>query len=211
MDTHHKIAAVNFILMGMFMLLPSFVPAAGEYVIIPNKPVSWMVLPNSFITISGSSNINTFGCGASGSFKSETLHGSTARDGKTVDMKGAISIAINEFDCKSRMLNKDLRKTLKAKEFPEMVIRFVSLEHMPSAEAGEDVVNGRVIIELAGQRKLFNLSYTFTKTPSGFKLQGGRSFSFADFNLSPPKKIAGLVKVKDDFDVAFTLLLHNVN
>lgn len=169
----------------------------------------WTVLPSSFITISGSSNVNTFGCDANGIFRAEPLQGMIAKDGKTVAMQGAITIALNQFDCHNRILNNDLRKTLKADEYPHMTIRFVSLERMPLCNGGEDFISGKVVIELAGQRKAFNLRYSFSKTNSGYKLQGSRAFSFADFNLSPPRKVGGIIKVKDDFDVAFTLLLNN--
>lgn len=172
-----------------------------------SSDIHWTVLPNSLVTINGSSNINTFGCEASGFFKADALQGNLAKDGKSVDMKGAITIDISQFDCQNRMLNNDLRKTLKADEYPKMTIRFVFLERMPLCDGGEDFITGKVIIELAGQRKPFYLRYAFSKTNSGYKLQGSRAFSFADFNLSPPKKVGGLVKVKDDFDVAFTLLL----
>lgn len=169
----------------------------------------WTVLPNSFITISGSSNINTFGCEASGAFQAEPLRGMVAKDGVSVDMKGAIRIAIGQFDCNHRMLTADLRKTLKADAYPEMAIRFLSLERMPLCDTGIDYITGKVIIELAGQRKPFNIRCSFSKTSTGYRLEGSRSFSFADFDLSPPKKAGGLVKVKDDFDVTFTLLLNN--
>lgn len=211
METHDKMPAVYVImLIGILLILPSFVPVERQYGA-ADRPVSWVVQLNSFIIINGSSNVNTFGCGASGPFKSDPLYGYTAKDGKTVEMKGAISIPITEFDCRNRMLDKDLQKTLKAREFPEMTIRFVSMDRMPFADAKEDTLDGLVSIKLAGQCKQFKLRYIFTKTPSGFKLRGRRSFSFADFNLSPPKKAAGLIKVNDDFDVAFTLFLHNVN
>lgn len=196
---------IGFVMVG---LLSSFNHAISQHHA-HSGDVSWAVLPTSFITINGSSNVNTFGCEAKGLFKAETLHGTTAQDGKGIKMTGTISIAINQFDCNNRMLTSDLRKTLKAEEYPQMNIRFLSLERMPFCNGGEDFVTGMVIIELAGKRKPFNLRYSFIKTSSGYRLQGSRAFSFADFDLSPPKKIGGLVKVKDDFDVAFTLLLDN--
>ncbi|MBK1439333.1 YceI family protein [Parapedobacter sp. ISTM3] len=196
-------------LIGMLCTFVSFKYANPQYATHASGELHWTVLPSSFITINGSSNINTFGCEASGTFKADRLQGSVSKDGKRVNMKGAITIAINQFDCHNRMLNADLRKTLKADEHPQMTIRFVSLERMPLCDGGEDFISGSVVIELAGQRKPLNLRYAFSKTNTGYKLEGSRTFSFADFNLTPPKKVGGLVKVKDQFDVAFTLLLDN--
>lgn len=197
-----------FLYIGALCALASFKYADPRYEHATHA-LHWTILPNSFITINGSSNINTFGCEASGTFQAEPLRGVISKDGVSVDMKGAIRIDINQFDCNHRMLTADLRKTLKAEIYPQMTIRFLSLERMPLCDGGTDFIMGRVIIELAGQHKPFNIRYSFSETGSGYKLQGSRAFSFADFDLAPPKKVGGLVKVNDDFDVAFTLLLNN--
>lgn len=206
--THYTRRFSIFLYIGALCAFVSF-KHADPGPVHANGGLHWTVMPNSFITISGSSNINTFGCGASGAFQAEPLRGVVAKDGVSVDMKGAIRVAINQFDCNHRMLTADLRKTLKADAYPQMTIHFLSLERMPLYDEGTEYITGKVIIELAGQRKPFDISYLFSKTSSGYKLEGKRAFSFSDFDLSPPKKVGGLVKVKDDFDVAFTLLLTN--
>jgi len=38
-------------------------------------------------------------------------------------------------------------------------------------------------------------------------LKGGRDFVFADFNLEPPKRMMGLVKVHQQLNVSFELIL----
>lgn len=165
----------------------------------------WNVLPNSSIMIHGSSNVNTFGCASTGAFKSKPIEG-TAGQGK-VSLKGSISIAINQLDCKNRMLNKDLRNTLKADQYPTLTIHFVSLDRMPQMGANSETINGTVLIELAGKHKNFNLKYALTRTKEGLLLEGGRLFTFSDFELTPPHKIGGLIKVRDNFDVNFSLRL----
>ncbi len=210
MKTPNK-TCLHFVMLPTLVLaLVAFKPVITRYEA-GTQTVSWAVLPNSFITINGSSNVNTFGCEAIGLFQAETIQGTVEGNGKNVKMKGSISLDINQFDCKNRMLTSDLRKTLKAEEYPKMSIHFVSLERLPLCNGGEDFISGMVVIELAGKRKPFQLRYSFAKTPQGYKLEGSRAFSFADFDLSPPKKVGGLVKVKDDFDVAFTLQLSDAN
>ena len=66
-------------------------------------------------------------------------------------------------------------------------------------------------IQLAGVCKRFEIDYSFENSgSSSIKLKGSGSFCFSDFNPTPPKKIAGLIKVKDDFDVNFQLVLNAV-
>ena len=118
---------------------------------------------------------------------------------------------ILSFNCHSSMITKDLRKTLKADEYPMMTIRFISLQFMPRLQNKIELIKGWVEVQLAGVVKRFELSYSFLQTGSAdIQLNGGRSFRFSDFKLSPPRKFAGLIKIKDDFDVHFQLTLRTV-
>ncbi|MEJ7830627.1 MAG: hypothetical protein WKF91_20625 [Segetibacter sp.] len=82
---------------------------------------------------------------------------------------------------------------------------------MPALSDKTESINGGIEVELAGVVKRFELCYSFTKIGAGYlKLNGGRTFCFSDFKLSPPRKLAGLVKIKDDFDVSFQLILRTI-
>jgi len=166
----------------------------------------WKVLPSSYIEIKGKSNVNTFGCSSKGPFKTTPLEFSQHKGGAIL-LKGAITLDVNALDCNNKMLNHDLRRTLKASEYPAFTIRFLSLDRMPQPESSVDFVSGKVEIELAGKKRIVELRYAFTKTSNGLKLEGSRDFCFHDFNLTPPQKVGGLIKVKDQFDVAFGLTL----
>jgi hypothetical protein len=69
-------------------------------------------------------------------------------------------------------------------------------------------MKGWVEVKLAGTRKCFQIDYEFAKNFSNsFLLNGKRTFCFSDFKLTPPKKLAGIIKVKDEFNVNFQLKL----
>ena len=73
------------------------------------------------------------------------------------------------------------------------------------------IIKGWVEVEVAGVIKRFELSYSFSSDwPGHILLDGSRTFNFSDFKLSPPKKMAGLIKIKDAFDVNFKLILRTV-
>lgn len=171
--------------------------------------MSWHIHPSSSIKIHGSSNVNTFGCTATGAFQSKPIacEYKNIKNNMQAVMKGSVTVEVKSFDCKNRMLDNDMRKTLKADEFPHLTIQFLELERLPDVDSDVDFLSGKVQIELAGKKKQFYLRYAFNKTPNGYLLKGSRAFTFADFDLSPPKKIGGLIKVNDDFDVGFTLVL----
>lgn len=194
---------VSFIFL-VYLLSPVFTGAQNK----SNTVFQLNVLSNSSITINGRSNVNRFSCVACSPSKFEPIQGTQGR-GKSISLKGSITVPVKNFDCKNRMLNSDLNKTLKAEQYPTMTIRFIDVERMPNTDT--DRLNGTVQIELAGKRRLFTIPYTINSSGKTIRLEGNRSFTFSDFDLSPPKKIAGMVKVKDEFNVNFTLFLASAD
>ena len=171
--------------------------------------VRWAVEKSSTLRVEGSSNVNTFRCDMQGYYHTDTITGfEEGAASKPVRLKGAIVVDVFKFDCHQRMITSDLRKTLKAEEHPRMTIRFLSLERMPEFIGNTELVKGLVEIELAGTKKKFDILYSFVK-PGGktILLNGGRTFTFSDFKLSPPKKLAGMIQIRDKFDVNFRLTL----
>ena len=171
--------------------------------------VRWAVEKSSTLRVEGSSNVNTFRCDMQGYYQTDTITGfEEGTASKPVRLKGAIVVDVSRFDCHQRMITNDLRKTLKADEYPRMTIRFLSLERMPEFIGNTELLKGLVEIELAGIKKKFDILYSFVK-PGGktILLNGGRTFTFSDFKLSAPKKLAGMIQIRDRFDVNFRLTL----
>ena len=174
------------------------------------KTVRWVVEKNSTLRVQGKTNVNKFVCTISEYAERDTIIclGEPARQ---VKLTGALEMDVLSFDCHSKMITKDFRKTIKADKYPVLTIRFLSLESMPVLENKTESIKGWVEVELAGVVKKFQLNYSFSNAASGLiQLNGGRSFSFSDFKLTPPKKLGGLVKIKDAFDVNFMLTLQPV-
>ena len=172
------------------------------------KVVHWVIQKKSTLRVDGKSNINSFTCNIIEYNKNDTIT-SVAGSAKPVKLTGKMQMEILSFNCHSRMITKDLRKTLKAEEYPKMIIRFLSLQSMPALNDKKELIKGWVEVELAGVVKRFELNYTFSENdPGNIKLEGGRSFKFSDFKLSPPAKMGGLIKIKDAFDVNFELILR---
>ncbi|MEO8765974.1 MAG: hypothetical protein ABI416_16860 [Ginsengibacter sp.] len=172
--------------------------------------VKWVIEKKSTLRVDGRSNVNSFTCNINEYAGNDTII--CAYDlSKSIKLSGKMQMDIVSFNCHSNMITKDLRKSLKASEYPKMVIHFLTLQWMPALHDTTEVIKGWVEVELAGVTKRFELSYSFTRGDSGnILLNGGRSFNFSDFKLSPPHKLAGLVKVRDDFDVNFELILKTV-
>lgn len=172
--------------------------------------IKWIIEKNSTLRVDGESNVNSFTCNITEYAKVDTLV--CFNDPlQPIILSGKIEMDILSFNCHSNMITKDMRKTLKAEEYPKMFIRFISLQKMPGLLAKTELIKGLLEVELAGVKKTFELSYSFSKASAGsIQLNGTRTFYFSDFKLSPPTKLAGLIKIKDDFVVNFQLMLRPV-
>ena len=176
----------------------------------PQVTTRWAVQQNSNLNVQGSSNVNRFSCTIKSIGVCDTIQVS-GNSGGAVTLKGCIKMDVLNFDCANNLVQKDLRKTLKADEYPKMSIRFLSLKKMPTLARPIENITGWVEVELAGTKKVMEIYYSFQSNTAGqILLNGGRKFCFSDFNLAPPRKLAGLVKIKDEFDVNFQLILKKV-
>jgi hypothetical protein len=172
--------------------------------------VKWIVGKSSSIRVDGKSNINNFTCNINQYAEKDTII-CINNTSESIRLSGELKIAILNFDCHSNLITKDLRKTLKATVYPKMIIRFISLQSMPMLQNKTQLIKGWLEVELAGVVKQFQLTYSFSGAGSPYvQLNGGRSFCFSDFKLSPPRKLAGLVKIKDEFFVNFQLNLQKI-
>lgn len=172
-----------------------------------NQTTEWFIGKKSSISILGSSNVNRFVCSSKADFTASSLKINKLPSSHKVNMNGDIKIFVETFDCGNRMITSDMRKTLKSKEYPILEIGFVTIDRIPDERKSSDSMNGIIEINLAGLKKRFSIALDFKKTESSYKLEGSRAFCFDDFNLSPPQKVGGLIKVNDSFEVNFSLEL----
>ena len=202
----------NFLLLLSFLFSPlqGSADSSGKGIRTNNNVIRWTIEKSSRLSVKGQSNVNNFSCDINGYFIPDTIMGSNNGSADhPVKLKGSMTLDIFRFDCHSKLITNDLRKTLKAAQHPRMTIRFISLERVPVFLGNTDLLKGWVEIQLAGQVKRFEILYSFIRTsPSTIILNGERTFCFSDFKLTPPKKLAGIIQIKDEFDVNFRLTLN---
>lgn len=168
----------------------------------------WVVQKGGTLKVDGSTNINKFSCKITDYATPDTIAIYKNEPTKEVllPMSGKLALDIKTFNCGHAVMTADLRKTLKAKEFPHLYISFLSLSKLP--EVGKTLTNifGWVEIELAGVKKRFLVNYTFTSgSNKTFHLKGIQNINFSDFNLTPPRKLGGMIRANERLDVEFQL------
>jgi len=169
-----------------------------------------IVQPDSKLIIEGRTNVNGYTCAIPRYVGNDTLVLHEGGRGKRpVFVKGSVSLDASSFDCGLAPMTSDFRKTINSKAYPAIVIDFISFERTPSYAYGEESFKGIINISLGGTTKLFEMNCTIEANPSGLiHLKGGRDFTFADFNLQPPKHMMGLVRVQPGLTVRFHLVLR---
>ncbi len=170
----------------------------------------WAVANNSSLNIEGRSNLSSFCCQVTKYLETDTMQfvkNETTR--QFVFTNSCLTIDINNFDCHQRIITNDFRKTLKADQNPFLKIQFISLDAFDVRN--QQTVKGKVEILLAGQVKCTTIDFKTNATNTGLiQMNGTKTLLFSEFNLHPPKKMAGIIKIKKEIRVNFQLFFKPV-
>ena len=171
----------------------------------------WVVMKGGSLRVDGSTNINKFNCEIANYARPDTILISRNTTNSALSLNGAVKLDVQKFDCHNPVMTGDLRKTLKAKQFPNLIIRFISLSRYPDAESKHENIRGSVNIELAGVTRRFDVDYkVLAGSEDVINLIGVRKVNFTDFNIAPPRKIGGMIQTDNELNVMFTLRLKLV-
>jgi hypothetical protein len=167
----------------------------------------FIVQPESTLVVTGKTNVNSFQCTTLYCGR-DTLVLRESVGTPPVFLKGNVQLDASAFSCGMQLMTNDFNKTIKAKEHPAIAIDFISFERTPVYGCTEERFKGRMKISLAGITKTFDVDCAIEARSTGIiYLRGNRAFEFADFNLTAPSRMMGMVKVEDKLEVKFNLAL----
>lgn len=177
--------------------------------LLPSTKEKWAISENSSLMVNGSTNVNKFSCEIPAYDQMDTL--TVTKNGKAAILSGNIGLSVQSFDCHNSMMTRDLRKTLKQKEYPRLYIQFLSLSEIPELTTKAQTITGLVNIELAGTTKRFEINYQIsTDAVKVIHLLGSKDVNFSDFNLIPPRKLGGMIRTNDQLTVTFHLKIKTI-
>ena len=142
------------------------------------------------LEINGWTNINTFKC-SNPKFKS-----SSSIYSFTGTQLPNINVSVEDFDCRHKMMTSDFRKVLQSDKYPNMTIKF--LEFKKSTPNKFEAV---VEVKMMTVARKYNIEFSNYNN----SLVGNKRLKFSDFKIVPPKKMGGMVYVKDELDLVFSL------
>lgn len=174
--------------------------------------IKWVILKDCTVKVNGSTNINKFSCSIPDYLRSDTLICYRPGNEIPVALTGRLALPVISFDCGNNMMTNDLRKTLKAKEFPSLHIYFISLERYPELNNNQESITGIVNIELAGVSKRIEINYMISMDEHKIiHLVGTQTIRFSDFALIPPRKLGGMIRADDKLDVVFKVNFKRIS
>ena len=145
------------------------------------------------VEINGWTNINTFKCTNFEFQNSSSIYSFTG------NQLPKFQLNVVDFNCRNKMMTADFRKTLNAEKYPVLSIKFLNFNK-----------NNNRFLALV-EVKMINVSrkYTIEFSEYNNSLVGNKRVRFSDFNIIPPKKMGGMVYVKDELDLFFSLAMNN--
>ncbi|WJS96473.1 hypothetical protein NYQ10_08420 [Flavobacterium johnsoniae] len=142
------------------------------------------------IEITGLSTVGKYNCSNTFNIKDTVYVNCTKKNTFNTDIK------MSNFDCGNKIMTKDLQGTVKVKKFPNSTVSITDIK--------KDGKNYKCRLNFYITDK--TLKYKdFTLYNSDEKIQGTLNLKFSDIELEAPVKMAGLIKVKDDIIINFSL------
>ena len=170
----------------------------------------WIVKRDSRITINGTTNVNQFSCQLPEKEDSDTLMAMRPSENCLKFKKGLVRINPESFDCGNNVMTQDFLETIKVDQHPYIFIDFLNLEI--EEVDGLRVVPGDLQITLAGKTKTYKIDFSINRIANNqINLSGFKKVHFSEFDLQPPVKFFGLVKVQESIDVTFDLRLKRIS
>jgi hypothetical protein len=176
---------------------------------------SWKVriAPSSELSLLGTTNVNTFECGAEQDFGRVWLDVIHPEYSQTIQFERAVlNLDVNSLHCGHEAINRDMRTTLKADQYPHISLQLLQVK-LPTG--GSALYTGnwqkmavQVRLTLAGNTCTQWIFVNVRQTQENhFRVRGDHSLAFSDFKLTCPTAMMGLIKVDDIIDINFDLRL----
>lgn len=187
---------------AVLLLLPVLAPRLGAAQD-PERGRA-LILQDSKLSIHGTSNVTDFICLYNYEIEQDTLTYAIQRvveDSLVIITGDKLKLKTEGFDCGKKGINRDFRKTLKSEQYPLIEIELLKLflnNHAP--------FKAEVLIRLAGNTQPYLVLFRDTDEVNRVHLVSGvQDLKMTDFGLDPPSALFGLVKVRDELKIHFTL------
>jgi polyisoprenoid-binding protein YceI len=143
--------------------------------------------------------VNSFGCEA----QDVTLD---AKAANSEAIEATVDVAVAELECGRERMNRDLQIAMHAEEHPKITYYLESAFQTESSDNEVISINAIGFLRVAGVvRKVEVLATAIQSDDGSYRLSGSLPIRMTDYNIDPPRALAGLIRVHDDIVVQFDL------
>ncbi|TDN95281.1 YceI-like domain-containing protein [Salegentibacter sp. 24] len=159
------------------------------------------ILPNSRLSISGTTNINEFECDFNTfNFKNDSFKVHFIEKGDILNFRNSVlPLENSDFDCGNRQINKDFHELLETKRFPKILLKLKKIDM-----STKDNTTVTINFNIAGVDKDYKFPVDITRNKQ-LCFDGKLHLNITDFNLKAPSKIFGLIELKEEIVINFNL------
>ncbi len=201
----------------LMMLLTFNATASGgnlsEENITERSIISYYVKNYSWLSLKGTTNINSFECFSVRPGSRGYLLADVNLNENRVDFSGTdVVVNVGSFDCKNPHITRDMHKALGGKGDSGITIRLLDIK---TEEQNWSSVDGNIIanllITINGVSKTKELNIVWQRQDLEYSFKGTADLSMIDFNIDPPSPAIGLglVRVNDNISVNFNYYVQS--
>jgi hypothetical protein len=158
---------------------------------------------NNYINIKGNTNMNRF------EFRLDfPLHQVFSVDYSDLTLQHhtgvyEIYLPVKSFNADNQLIFRDFLTLLKANRYPEIIIG-IGYNQLLDFLNGNNYKAQHVKITLAGVTKVYPVSFIVSSCSGNLvNISGNKKIKLTDFDIDPPKKFQGLVKVENEVLINF--------
>lgn len=168
--------------------------------LLPLKAQDFQVVTGKSVIIDGVTSFGKFACDYETANEADTIHfrADVVRETPVMD----INLPVDQFGCGNKMLNRDFNRTLQSDDFPFI---HVLVEQFFKEQ---DAYFSSLRLKLVGKELYMEkLPFVLLEEESGKFLKAEFALNLKYFDLTPPKKFLGLLKVHEELNIRLELQL----
>ena len=177
---------------------------------IESSTVKIQVENGSRVAIEGSSNLKDIHCEAVTVHFPKVVDVGYTLANNSLALNGArIVLDVEMLDCGARLINKDMKSTLKADQFPTITMDIVNIQ-LPVGQRELEVywqaLSAKTTVQMAGVTRKEPFVFEAKKISNDrYRIIGSHEIKLSNYCLDPPTAMMGLVKVDDCFLIQLDL------
>jgi hypothetical protein len=159
--------------------------------------------PGNYVHISGETNINCFECNYDKNDDHQSSDNVFVKYPQVSGQTIKTYVPVSEFECSNSAMYYDFQELLKSSEYPYIIIE-IDPSQIRNILPDKSSMDLNLSITIADVTNVQNVSCGITNYPnSTISITGEATIHLADFQIKPPVKFMGLIKVKDEVKIKF--------